>query len=262
MLTEYQKGSIFGAVMLIVAFAAAFSTIPNQQFSEQRATQTAANNHPEEALWDTFSRDPIAILTCALVFVGGAQVWLFYRQLKFIREGLVDAKEASDAAKLSAQVADESLKLSRETAQRQLRAYVFVKDGSVIRKTNDNGQISISAQFCIRNFGLTPAYKFRTTYDVMVLETGSEDFPDIHNDSERLSTISPNGEINGSHDIVTSDLDRCEIDKGLKSVFIFGRFDYVDAFGDKRYLKFYFVTFKQIEPNRWTIQPCRADEGN
>jgi hypothetical protein len=97
--TEYQNGSIFGAVTLGVAFAAVFFTTPNLHLGEQAPSQSTTKNSPEETLWDRFSHDSIAILTCALVFVGGAQVWLFFRQLKFIGDGLVNAKEAADAAR-------------------------------------------------------------------------------------------------------------------------------------------------------------------
>ena len=100
-LTEYQRGSIFGAVMFFVAFAAALSTIPHSQTypSNQTGTQIEDKQPQPETFWESVSGgDALATITSLLVIVGAIQAVLFLGQLKFIREGLVeglvDTKEA------------------------------------------------------------------------------------------------------------------------------------------------------------------------
>ena len=96
-LTEYQRGSIFGAVMFFVAFAAALSTIPHSQTypSNQTGTKIEDKQPQPETFWESVSGgDALATITSLLVIVGAIQAVLFLGQLKFIREGLVDTKEA------------------------------------------------------------------------------------------------------------------------------------------------------------------------
>jgi hypothetical protein len=82
------------------------------------------------------------------------------------------------------------------TTRAQLRAYVFVKEGSITRKVNNIGQVVFSAHLNVRNFGLTPAYNFTTEHDIAILAAGNKDFTDLHNRSDRKSTIGPGAEVN------------------------------------------------------------------
>jgi hypothetical protein len=102
---------------------------PSQSAQEQ-STAPASNgnykNKPEKRWW----RDAVAIFTLCLVFVGAAQAVLFLVQLRLIRQSLTDAKIAAEAAKESADATKASVELSRQTAERQLRAYVYIDGGS------------------------------------------------------------------------------------------------------------------------------------
>ena len=69
-LTEYQRGSIFGAVMFFVAFAAALSTIPHSQTypSNQTGTQIEDKQPQPETFWESVSGgDALATITSLLV---------------------------------------------------------------------------------------------------------------------------------------------------------------------------------------------------
>jgi hypothetical protein len=114
MLTDYQKGSIFGAVLLWVAFAAAYSTTPYQQIYEQPSTHSARDHYQEETIWDTFFHDPVAIFTCALAVIGAGQLCLFFWQLGLIRESLSDAKKSADAAKEAADATARQVKIAED----------------------------------------------------------------------------------------------------------------------------------------------------
>jgi hypothetical protein len=77
--------------------------------------------------------------------------------LRLIRVSLIDAKIAASAAERAAKATENSVDLSRTTAERQLRAYIVAGAKSV----NINGPedaVSVSMQIVIKNTGQTPAY--------------------------------------------------------------------------------------------------------
>jgi hypothetical protein len=78
------------------AFAAALSKIPHSQTYPSNQTGTKIEDKPQpETFWESVSGgDALATITSLLVIVGAIQAVLFLGQLKFIREGLVDTKEA------------------------------------------------------------------------------------------------------------------------------------------------------------------------
>jgi hypothetical protein len=105
MLNDFQKGSIFGTVLVGIAFAAALS-VSGPQYVEDRKYDPI-NDHqkqPEGFLDRTFS-DPVNIFTLGLVLVGAVQAGLFLWQLDLIRAGLVDAQDAASAAHQSVDLA-------------------------------------------------------------------------------------------------------------------------------------------------------------
>jgi hypothetical protein len=67
--------------------------------------------------------DRLALFTVLLFCVAVAQAGLFLWQLRYMRQGMRDAEMA---AKDSADATRDSVTLAKDTAQRQLRAYVFL----------------------------------------------------------------------------------------------------------------------------------------
>ena len=162
MLNNYQKGSIFGATLVALSFAFAFSHIqqPQNSKSGEQASSVSSEHHPDKPAWDA-----IDYLTLGLVMVGAVQAGLFIWQLGLIRKGLADTKEAADAARDTAKATTDFVILARETAERQLRAYVFV---DYARATLIRAKQKSFAEIVVRNFGKTPAYKgtFKFEFDV------------------------------------------------------------------------------------------------
>jgi hypothetical protein len=74
--------------------------------------------------------DAAGFFTFWIVIVGGCQLVLFCVQLKYIRDSLVDAKTAANAAKQSA-----------DSLRNIERAYVFI-DYELLRDRNAAGGIS------------------------------------------------------------------------------------------------------------------------
>lgn len=63
--------------------------------------------------------EPMAVLTAGLLFIAGVQAILFVRQLRIMNQGLIGTKAAADAAKRSADAANESIVLAKQTAEAQ-----------------------------------------------------------------------------------------------------------------------------------------------
>jgi hypothetical protein len=66
-----------------------------------------------------------ALFTFALSSIAGFQLWMFYRQLKLMREGADDAKNLAGAAKLNAENSKKAVETMQNVANTQLRAFVF-----------------------------------------------------------------------------------------------------------------------------------------
>jgi hypothetical protein len=108
-----------------------------------------------------------AFFTGGLVLVGAGQAGLFLWQLRYMRRGMDDAALAAKAAKESADSTRESVGLAKITAQRQLRAYVYVSEAHLER---DGPMVHIT----VKNFGVTPAYNVRISARHQIVEGGGD----------------------------------------------------------------------------------------
>ena len=98
--TEEQRGT--EKVPFVIKSIPAEQTPQRAEESKKEREAKAANE------WGlTFYTGLLAIFTFCLVAVGGVQVGLFVWQLRLIRDSLRDAKDAADAAKISAVAARE-----------------------------------------------------------------------------------------------------------------------------------------------------------
>jgi hypothetical protein len=237
MLTEYQRGSIFGAVLIAVAFAASISTV---QYEKYPLSGSATNSNKQGGFWETASTDPVAVFTGALVVVGGIQATLFLWQLTLIRRNLVDTKEAADAAKLSSDVAYKSLLLSKETAQRQLRAYVSLKQfgKNAIVDSKSNAIIGWSFNIVWQNTGATPT---RDMLSHASIRFESNNVPDDFRFTDMWiigkeqvyypTTLLSKGTF--TDDIGAFSIEQLqEVIRGNKTLYFYGWADYNDVFSD------------------------------
>jgi hypothetical protein len=266
-LTEYQKGSIFGAIIVAAAFVFSFSTTPTNLYNantNQIATNITKVDRQDVAFSDRVFADPTNLFTLGLLVVGGGQAILFLWQLSIIRNGLVDAKEASDAARQSAEVADKSLRLSSETAQRQLRAYIFIEGGVVRALKTNAGRSLIRVEFITKNSGQTPAYSFKSWAKLEILDATIEplyDTPKMVDQS--FDTIGPGTtrEAFLSKEITNDDFAR--ICNRNQIVRVWGRYEYKDAFEAPRYFNFFLRNGQRTNNGDWPIEAAeRHSEGN
>jgi hypothetical protein len=123
-------GAILGVATLGMAiFAMGFvlgssqySGQPTQSQGPEKTSASESKNEQQEPWWQRAATDPIAVFTLCLVLIGAFQVGLFYVQLKIIRESLVDAKKAANAADVSAKAA----KVSADGFMNAERPYIYI----------------------------------------------------------------------------------------------------------------------------------------
>jgi len=163
-LTEYQRGSIFGAVLIGVAFAAAISVVPplaEQPESAKSTTKSSditASAKRGESIWERTTLDPVAFFTLGLLIVAGAQAGLFLWQLSYMRHGLKDAAIAARAAKESADASKAQAVIAGTAFADARRPYVYVTGAlRFIVEPNKVGGLEPFVEYVAANYGQTPA---------------------------------------------------------------------------------------------------------
>jgi regulator of extracellular matrix RemA (YlzA/DUF370 family) len=164
------------------------------------------------------------------------------------------ARRSAGAATRSAEAARDSVRLAEGTAERQLRAYVFLDSDKTIEKLRVAVGEEPSFLLRVKNFGLTPAYNFSVTRSTAIgpwpLDT---DLP-IGSPQESTQSLPP-----GAISFWGSDPDKkggtvtvaefAEMRDGKRRFYIFGRISYVDAFDSPRYTNFCLAIVPPSDPN-------------
>jgi hypothetical protein len=147
---------------------------------------------------------------------------------------------------------------AEETAERQLRAYVFVENVEMITE----GRI-VRAVLSIKNFGRTPAYDL-----VIYVGMSSRGFGDVfvppEPDEIKLDKLSigPAMSISASNqfEVPAGNNDLLPgLDRGEAVVYVYGRIDYIDAFKIPRYL-IYRQRASKLTNGSWHL--AATPEGN
>jgi hypothetical protein len=141
---------------------------PAEQHAASNIAKEDTGHQPERSLWNWLTHDAAGFFTLWLVIVGGGQIGLFYWQLRLIKITADDAKRAGIAAERAADATAASVELARQTAVRQLRAYVSVQSVGFV-PSKDVSRIKV--KFVIRNFGQTPAFNYQTDIRLTVLHS-------------------------------------------------------------------------------------------
>jgi hypothetical protein len=127
--------------------------------------------------------------------------------------------------------------LDEDTAKRQLRAYLGIQ-GGWIRLRNEGEQLFVDATVLLENWGQTPAYNFRTSIDIEVHPTGSVPFTDsgpLPLGTRAHSIIGPRSPTETGRASPISADDLTSIRTGIKTIFVWGRLDYIDCFETPRF---------------------------
>lgn len=185
-LTSYQQGSIFGAVIVFVAMAAAFSTLPpaidNQPYQKPYAAAEngTAEHRPPETDWQWATADPVAAFTLCLVVVAFGQALLFVWQLVYMGRGLDEAAEAARAAHGAADAARQSNEMNERAFVADHRPWISAKLAAAGRlAVHSDGTTLADLAVTVRNHGLTPATRILTVMSIIQMES------DITGEQER-----------------------------------------------------------------------------
>jgi hypothetical protein len=136
------------------------------------------------------------------------------------------------------QAGERQLAHLENTAERQLRAYIFVSDAKVLNVVEGNGPME--ARVIIKNFGQTPAYKVATVngfaFDKYPLPPTTnliishDAFFDVRTRSDFGPTQAEESIIAAAREPIRTE-EREGLRNGNLAIFVYGEIRYLDAFG-------------------------------
>jgi hypothetical protein len=122
------------------------------------------------------------------------------------------------------------------TSRAQLRAYVAVESGQIRAVAGERPK----AQMTVRNYGQTPAYKFRLVGGMGMAESFETLPPPTGDPHGTLGVLAPAGTFQWNMVapvvLLAEAYDR--LAAGQVTLFVYGRVNYEDAFGNPRTLKY------------------------
>jgi hypothetical protein len=170
--------------------------------------------------------DPWLIGFAGVLAAVGVLQWLtMWRQSRHMREELTLTRQAADAAATGAATAAKALGVSE-------RAYVVIRNWAM--RVPSVGDVP-EAEFVVENTGHTPANRTLVRGRIEVRDAALPAVPDwrANEPSGGQLTIAPGGRplstLRGDHPLTREEVDRLRANKVFLS--IWGRVDYVDAFG-------------------------------
>jgi hypothetical protein len=146
---------------------------------------------------------------------------------------------------------------AEETAERQLRAYVFMEGGSTrLVQINVNGvlQTFIGGFVTLKNFGLTPASNYRNWVMIDVLPATTTPF-DRTSIGLGRGIIGPSSgmDIPVLHGPISA-ADIAAIRAATRRIYVWGEVIYTDAFGEDRYFRFYLRNATETPGRGWPLE--------
>jgi hypothetical protein len=276
-----------GCFLTVAVFAAGmlFVNWPQPQQITQahpadKAAAASAQKEEQKFFWQKVTADPVAAFTLCLVVIAGAQAAFFIVQLTYMRTGMDDAREvakaavisanaaeeAADTAKIQAEVARDTLKTMQDTAERQLRAYVFVESAQIVNVLDGSG--SPEAHVVIKNYGQTPAYELVSGFAMDQYPSPptlnlSVDDADFGIGGKTAMALGPGCEsfsITPSKKPSVPPEIRNEIINGTWIAYVYGEIRYKDVFGNRQTTEYRLMTGGPVGVRGSQLVGC--DEGN
>ena len=155
--------------------------------------------------------------------------------LDLIRLTLAASVVAAFAAGAAAVAAWRTVRTMQETGERQLRAYITIEDGAIFLNSPAAGNVAVFIRF--KNGGATPCYKVRSwhlfsrraTQNLPFNETSAFESEGVHGPNSFFSQTS-------NMPITADELQA--VREARESFFVWGRVEYLGAFGERRYFSF------------------------
>jgi hypothetical protein len=238
---------ILGFLLAVALVAIGLTLFQWPQFSTSTAKLAVSqpseqSRHPEKpdqeltgSAWLT--KDAAGFFTFLLAAVGSLQLCMFFFQLRYMRESMDDAKMAAEAAKESALAARDSIALARNTAERQMRAYIHTQNVESYWTAEKFTETLTKWTFfpVWKNSGATWPVNLISAANLWIGENArlpmDFDFPDYA--LAQRGIVGPNAIMHGSHfDISVERLQK--IRAGSATAYLWGWVEYNDVFDNKR----------------------------
>jgi hypothetical protein len=150
---------------------------------------------------------------------------------------------------------------SKNTAERQLRAYVSVMGGHVKVVAGSSDKLYLRGNLEFKNAGQTPAYDF-SSWTITELVDDPEIMPEMRSNGAGSSVVGPNTD--RFVDIAKGPLTQADIDairRGTKHIIVWGEVTYTDAFGHT-YAYTHHSANGRLRPDSvsWPLAPIKISE--
>jgi hypothetical protein len=219
----------------------------NQKPSPQAATaidltktkeKSSQSNGDSNKSSQPSSPDWIMGFTGVLALTAVMQIVLFCLQLRWMRQGAATSVIAAQGAKDSAEAAKATVKSMNDTAQKELRAYMGVERIS-LRDSRPRWEI------VIKNFGNTMA---KDAEICIMAEVRTVPCDTFQLGERRCKTVvMPKETLMFNEKVKFEKHDRELLEQGAAELFIWGRINYRDVFGEQRW-----TTFRFVNDGSWT----------
>ena len=262
MLTQrrfYFPELFLGVLLAVAIFAmgAAFwssQARPSEQNSRAK-TETSVDQQKQKESW----ADPLPVITLLLVIVGTAQLVLFYRQLNLIRRSLAPAEQAAKAASSNAKAL-----ISAERARFHVVIHTHNLDKFIMAATfypNSGGMPTsgdVEIYYYFKNYGKAPGLILEMSQDIALSESPPDPVYQVIRQVPREYMIASGQE--SEHQICRRELailsvaDALEVDRGRKTIWFCGRFDYRDFVTDEPQVHRFYLRYVRAENGIWRFQ--------
>jgi hypothetical protein len=150
--------------------------------------------------------------------------------------------------------ARDALKISEETAKRQLRAYMFYV-GAGISQDAGNPTAYI-ASIDIKNWGQTPAFNVYSWINAAVGEYPLRSNLVMATPADENSDVGPGAGFRMEYIIqpTLTDQDLNDIRSGGKRIYVWGTIRYTDTFNQPHYTEFRLRSDRQVGPGSWQLR--------
>ncbi len=213
---------------------------PKQSEADKRSQQEAAEREKQ----DLSAQQAMASGTKWLVWLSIAQIVLaFFGTIALIYSILLNRRATNAAVQANSNTII-AIEQEQANAQRQLRAYILVRECRI-----DSFFVGLvpKAVVTIENFGQTPAAKMVGVINIHITQTEDENNQTVADEEffavrESESPLAPSGKVPMTIETkeVVSEHNFQQVISGAKSVFVFGRIEYVDSFDEPRRTEFRF----------------------
>jgi hypothetical protein len=258
---------VFGFLIATVFWAAVLgwqaAYAPTDAQKQQCYDAAERSGHKTEeckSIWERTTSDPVAFFTFWLVIstvgLGASTLLLWFageRQLRHarrsaaiqsrdMRASIEAAKQSAAVAGYAAEAAHKSNKIAKETAERQLRAYVLPQKAvAKVMKLGHSPEIRVE----FRNSGQTPAYGLTNNMQGGFQRPGDPDAVLKWGDRVSKATVAPNTKLIAFGGETTMlPLTQASFDGVKEGRFIFyvcGETRYTDAFGNNRTTRYRYM---------------------